>query len=44
MRAVIDTNVFVSGIFWAGPPRQILVAWQTGRFKLVLSSAILEEY
>jgi putative PIN family toxin of toxin-antitoxin system len=44
MRAVIDTNVFVSGIFWKGPPHQILVAWQAGRFKMVLSSSILEEY
>jgi len=44
MRAVIDTNVFVSGIFWKGPPHQILVAWQAGHFKLVLSSSILEEY
>jgi putative PIN family toxin of toxin-antitoxin system len=44
MRAVIDTNVFVSGIFWKGPPHQLLLAWQKGQFKLVLSAPILEEY
>jgi putative PIN family toxin of toxin-antitoxin system len=44
MRAIVDTNVFVSGIFWKGPPHRILVAWQAGRFKLVVSSSILEEY
>jgi len=44
MRAVVDTNVFVSGIFWKGPPHKILSAWQADRFKLVLSSSILEEY
>ena len=28
MRIVLDTNVFMSGIFWAGPPEKILNAWQ----------------
>ena len=44
MKAVVDTNVFVAGIFWKGPPHRILMAWQAGRFKMVLSSSILEEY
>jgi len=44
MKAIVDTNVFVSGIFWKGPPHKILLAWQKGRFQLVVSPAILEEY
>lgn len=44
MKVVIDTNVFVSGIFWAGPPHEILRAWRSGILELVLSSDILEEY
>jgi putative PIN family toxin of toxin-antitoxin system len=44
MKAVIDTNVFVSGIFWKGPPFKILKAWQQGEFKLVISPEIFEEY
>jgi len=44
MRVVVDTNVFVSGIFWKGPPFQILEAWADGKFKLILTSEILVEY
>ncbi len=45
MRAVIvDTNVFVSGIFFSGPPHTILDAWRQGKLTLVVSPAILDEY
>lgn len=44
MRIVIDTNVFVSGIFFTGPPHRILRAWRDGRVRLVYSAAILAEY
>ena len=44
MKTVIDTNVFVSGLFWKGPPSQILSAWKNGRFKLVVSPSIIAEY
>jgi putative PIN family toxin of toxin-antitoxin system len=44
IRVVVDTNVFVSGIFWKGPPYQVLEIWSQGKFKLVVSSAILNEY
>jgi predicted nucleic acid-binding protein len=27
MRVVLDTNVFISGVFFGGPPHQILKAW-----------------
>lgn len=44
MRVVLDTNVFVSGVFFGGPPRKILQAWRSGRLNLVISPEILEEY
>ena len=44
MRIILDTNVFVSGIFFSGPPYQILKAWRDGKVKLVVSPEILEEY
>lgn len=44
LKVVMDTNVFVSGIFFSGPPYQILNAWQSGKFELVVSQEILDEY
>jgi putative PIN family toxin of toxin-antitoxin system len=44
MRIVVDTNVFVSGIFFAGPPHRILSAWRDGHVTIVYSPAIAEEY
>ena len=44
MKVVIDTNVFVSGVFFTGPPYQILEAWRNGKIQIVLSPEILEEY
>lgn len=44
MRVVIDTNVFVSGVFFSGPPYEILNAWRDGRIQLVVSPEIVEEY
>lgn len=44
MRIVIDTNVLISGAFFAGPSSRILDACIRGRFQLVLSPAIVEEY
>ena len=44
MRIVLDTNVFVSGIFFTGPPHQILEAWRDGKVQLLVSPSILEEY
>jgi putative PIN family toxin of toxin-antitoxin system len=44
VRAVIDTNVLVSGLLVAeGPPREVLDAWLDGRFTLVTSPYQLEE-
>jgi hypothetical protein len=44
MKVVLDTNVLVSGILFTGPPHQILLAWSDGRFELVFSADIHEEY
>lgn len=44
MRIVLNTNVFVSGVFFSGPPYQILKAWRNGKVQLVISQEILEEY
>lgn len=44
LKVVMDTNVFVSGVFFSGPPYQILQAWQSGEFELVVSQEILDEY
>ena len=44
MKVVLDTNVLVSGIFFAGVPGQVLEAWAADRFELVLSPAIFDEY
>jgi uncharacterized protein len=44
MRIVLDTNVFISGIFFSGPPSQILTAWRNKSLQIVLSQEILNEY
>lgn len=44
MRIVLDTNVFVSAVFFGGVPGQILEAWRDGRIRWVLSTEILDEY
>ena len=44
MRIILDTNVFISGIFFSGPPSQILEAWKNQNFQIVLSKQILDEY
>jgi len=44
VRAVVDTNVLVSGLLVAeGPPRPVLDAWLDDRFTLVTSPYQLEE-
>lgn len=44
MRVILDTNVFISGIFFTGPPSVILKDWKNQRFQIVLSQQILDEY
>ncbi len=44
MKIVLDTNVFISGVFFSGPPYQILKAWRDGYLQLLISEEILFEY
>ena len=44
MRVVLDTNVLMSGIFFSGPPYEILNAWRDQRVSLVMSADIMDEY
>lgn len=43
MRVVPDTNVFIPGVSFAGPPGRILELWRDGRFQVVISTEILKE-
>jgi len=44
VKIVLDTNVFISGVFFTGPPYQILKAWRDGNVEIIISEEILEEY
>ena len=44
MRVVLDTNVLVSGIFFSGPPSEILKAWRDGGVQFALTPEIIDEY
>ena len=44
MRVVVDTNVFVSAVFFGGIPGRILDMWRDGRIDLLLTPEILAEY
>jgi len=44
LRAVVDTNVFVAGIFWRGSARECLVRFARREFEAVVSEAILREF
>jgi uncharacterized protein len=43
IRAVVDTNIFVSS-FFGGNPRRIVDLWKDGEILLCLSSEIVDEY
>lgn len=44
MRVVLDTNVFVSAVFFGGPPGKVLAAWRDGVIEVVVSREIVQEY
>lgn len=44
IRAVLDTNVLISALLFAGPPSRLVPAWQATRFRPVVSAEILDEY
>lgn len=43
IRAVLDTNVLISSIFWRGPPYKVVKAGLEGKYRPVISTPILEE-
>lgn len=44
MRVVVDTNVFISGIFWeTSYCNHIIKAWKEGKFTLITSVDIINE-
>ena len=44
MNVIIDTNVFISGIFWGGIPGKILDSWINDSFNLAVSPEIISDY
>lgn len=44
MKVIIDTNVVISGIFWPGVSREILVLLEEKRFQNIISEEIANEY
>jgi len=44
VKIILDTNVFISGVFFGGLPYQILDAWRNGKLDIVLSEDIFNEY
>ena len=43
MRAVLDTNVLISGLLWRGAPHECLLSAEAGLYELVLAENIFEE-
>jgi len=43
MRAVLDTNVLISALFWGGRPRRVVDLAAAGRFQAVTSLELLAE-
>jgi putative PIN family toxin of toxin-antitoxin system len=44
VRAVIDTNVLLSGLFWYGPPHRLIELVRDGSLTLITSPALLAEF
>ena len=44
MKAVVDTNVVISGVFFGGNPGRVLDAWRDDLIELVVSAEVLDEY
>ncbi len=43
MRAVLDTNIFISGIHWAGASGKIIDKWLENKFEIISSAEIVDE-
>ena len=44
MRAVVDTNVLVSGLLWYGAPHAVMERLRSGTLALVSSPALMAEF
>lgn len=43
-KIILDTNVLMSAILFGGVPAKILEAWYAGKFQMVLTEHIFDEY
>lgn len=43
MKIVLDTNIFISGIFWKGSSNKVITNWKEGKFTLVTSLEAVSE-
>ena len=43
LKVVLDTNIFVSGIFWIGDSNKIIKLWKEGKLVLFTSREIINE-
>ena len=43
MKVVLDTNVFISGIFWKGGSSKVITNWKERKFTLVTSLEAVSE-
>ena len=43
MKAVLDTNVWLSGLFWGGAASRIIEIAEKGKIKLLISEEIINE-
>ena len=43
MKVVLDTNIFISGIFWKGSSNRIITHWKEGKFTLITSLKAVSE-
>lgn len=44
MRIILDTNVLASGLFFPGIPLQILKSINQGKYRIIVSQEIVDEY
>lgn len=44
MRIILDTNVLVSGLFFPGIPLKILKSIKRGKYRIIVSREIVDEY
>jgi len=42
-QVVIDTNIFISGIFWGGKPKEVIQTWRDQKITLLVSPYLVAE-